>query len=58
MYKRQVAYLRAEEASNQYAGRQGLFVIRAAGDSAAITNAKGFNTEFRKGAVGNNSKAT
>jgi len=33
-----VAYLRAEQASDQYAQNQGLFVIRATGDSAAIVN--------------------
>lgn len=37
-----VAYLRAEEASDQYGQRQGLFVIRATGDSAAIVNSKDF----------------
>jgi len=37
-----VAYLRAEEASDQHAQNQGLFVIRATGDSAAIVNEKGF----------------
>jgi len=37
-----VAYLRVEQASNQYAQNQGLFVIRAIGDSAAIVNPMGF----------------
>lgn len=37
-----VAYLRAEQASDGYAQHQGLFVIRAAGDSAAIVNPAGF----------------
>ncbi|WP_089723905.1 hypothetical protein [Candidatus Thiosymbion oneisti] len=37
-----VAYLRAEQASDQYAQNQGLFVIRATGDSAAIVNPVGF----------------
>ena len=35
-----IAYLRAEEEANKYAERQGLFVIRATGDSASITNKK------------------
>ena len=37
-----VAYLRAEEEANKYAERQGLFVIRATGDSASIINKKDF----------------
>ncbi|WP_133510340.1 hypothetical protein [Candidatus Thiosymbion oneisti] len=37
-----VAYLRAEQASDQYAQNQGLFVIRATGDSAAIINPTDF----------------
>ncbi|MCZ0931542.1 MAG: hypothetical protein OXJ52_00080 [Oligoflexia bacterium] len=35
-----VAYLRAEESANKYVERQGLFVIRATGDSASIINKK------------------
>ena len=37
-----VAYLKADEASDQYAERQGLYVIRATGSSASITNADTF----------------
>ena len=37
-----VAYLRAEEEANKYAEREGLFVIRATGDSASIINKKDF----------------
>jgi len=37
-----VAYLRAEQAGDQYAQSQGLFVIRATGNSAAIVNPAGF----------------
>ena len=37
-----VAYLRAEQASDQHAQNQGLFVIRATGDSAAIVNPADF----------------
>lgn len=37
-----VAYLKADEAANTYADRQGLFVIRATGSSASITNRKDF----------------
>ena len=37
-----VAYLKADEASDSYAERQGLFVIRATGSSASITNPRGF----------------
>lgn len=37
-----VAYLRAEEEANKYAEKQGLFVIRATGDSASLINKKDF----------------
>jgi len=37
-----VAYLRAEQGSDRYAQNQGLFVIRATGDSAAVFNPAGF----------------
>ncbi len=37
-----VAYLRAEQGSDRQAQNQGLFVIRATGDSAAIVNPVGF----------------
>ncbi len=37
-----VAYLRAEQGSDHQAQNQGLFVIRATGDSAAIVNPVGF----------------
>ena len=37
-----VAYLKSHESVNVHAGRQGLFVIRATGSSASITNAEGF----------------
>jgi len=37
-----VAYLRAEQGSDRYAQNQGLFVIRATGNSAAIVNPAGF----------------
>ena len=37
-----VAYLKADEGSNTYAERQGLFVIRATGSSASITNRADF----------------
>jgi len=37
-----VAYLRVEQASDQYAQNQGLFVIQATGGSAAIVNPMGF----------------
>jgi Holliday junction resolvase len=37
-----VAFLRAEENSEDMAEKRGLFVIRATGDSAAIMNAEGF----------------
>ena len=36
-----VAYLRAD-GSDVYAERQGLFVVRATGSSASITNGDGF----------------
>ncbi len=37
-----VAYLKANEAADTYADRQGLFVIRATGSSASITNREDF----------------
>lgn len=37
-----VAYLRAEQGSDHQAQNQGLFVVRATGDSAAIVNPEGF----------------
>ena len=37
-----VAYLKSHESVNVHAARQGLFVIRATGSSATITNADGF----------------
>ena len=37
-----VAYLKSHESVTVHAGRQGLFVIRATGSSASITNAEGF----------------
>ena len=37
-----VAYLKADEAADAYAERQGLYVIRATGSSASITNEKDF----------------
>jgi len=37
-----MAYLRAEQGSDRYAQNQGLFVIRATGNSAAIVNPAGF----------------
>ena len=37
-----VAYLKADEAADTYAERQGLFVIRATGSSASITNREDF----------------
>ena len=37
-----MAYLRAEEEAARYAERQGLYVIRATGNSASIINAPGF----------------
>ena len=36
------AYLKANESADAYAERQGLFVIRATGSSASITNGKDF----------------
>ena len=37
-----VAYLKADESSDKYAEGQGLFVIRATGSSASITNGRDF----------------
>ncbi len=37
-----VAYLRSESEADRYAERQGLFVIRATGDSASIINSQSF----------------
>ena len=37
-----VAYLKADEASDRHAERQGLYVIRATGSSASITNPRDF----------------
>ena len=37
-----VAYLKADESSDTYAERQGLYVIRATGSSASITNPEDF----------------
>ena len=37
-----VAYLKADESADRYAESQGLFVIRATGSSASITNAEDF----------------
>ena len=37
-----VAYLKADGTVTKYAERQGLFVIRATGDSASIINAEDF----------------
>ena len=37
-----VAYLKANQSSSKYAGKQGLFVIRATGSSASIINDKNF----------------
>ena len=37
-----VAYLKADGAVTKYAERQGLYVIRATGDSARIVNARDF----------------
>ena len=37
-----VAFLKAHQSSSKYAGRQGLFVIKAAGSSASIINKKNF----------------
>ena len=37
-----VAYLKADEAADVYAERQGLYVIRATGSSASITNQEDF----------------
>ena len=40
-----VAYIRCESATDVYAERQGLYVIRSTGDSASITNADNFRPE-------------
>ena len=40
-----VAWLRAEEESDIYAERQGLFVIRATGSSASIVNQENFKPQ-------------
>ena len=37
-----VAYLRSDSEADLFAQRQGLFVIRATGDSASIINSKDF----------------
>jgi len=37
-----VAYLKADEGADAYSEKNGLFVIRATGSSASITNAKNF----------------
>ena len=37
-----VAYLKADQSADAYAERQGLFVIRATGSSASITNGPDF----------------
>ncbi|MCY4362329.1 MAG: hypothetical protein OXE42_09120 [Gammaproteobacteria bacterium] len=37
-----MAYLKADSTVTTYAARQGLFVIRATGDSARIVNARDF----------------
>ena len=37
-----VAYLKTNQSSDSYAGEQGLFVIKATGSSACITNSKNF----------------
>ena len=37
-----VAFLKADEGSDSYAERQGLYAIRATGSSASITNREGF----------------
>ena len=36
------AYLKSDQSSNKYAEREGMFVIRATGKSASITNAQNF----------------
>ena len=41
-----VAYLRSESKAALYAERQGLFVIRATGDSASLVNGKDFQPRF------------
>ena len=48
-----VAYLKADESSAVYAEKQGLFVIRATGSSASITNRR----DFRPRAFGGRSPA-
>ena len=40
-----VAYLKADQSSNIYAEKQGLFVIRATGSSAKIINDEGFQAK-------------
>ncbi|MDE0156657.1 MAG: hypothetical protein OXS28_13800 [Gammaproteobacteria bacterium] len=40
-----VAYLKASETAPLHAERQGLFVIRATGNSASIANAKQFHPQ-------------
>lgn len=40
-----VAYIRFESEADKYAERQGLYVIRATGDSASIVNDDDFNPE-------------
>ncbi|MDE0152005.1 MAG: hypothetical protein OXK80_05890 [Bdellovibrionales bacterium] len=40
-----VAYLKANEGSDRYAEKKKLFVIRAVGSSASITNAKDFKPQ-------------
>ena len=40
-----VAYLKADQSSNIYAEKQGLFVIRATGSSAKIVNDEGFKAK-------------
>ena len=54
-----VAYLKSHESVTVHAGRQGLFVIRATGSSASITNAAGFTPRTfgrRTSAVGGGSR--
>ena len=41
-----VAYLRSDEHSTKHAEKQGLFVIRATGNSASIINKKGFKPKL------------
>ena len=40
------AYLKADHSSNEYAEREGLFVIRATGKSASITNTQNFKPKI------------